>query len=93
MGVSEINDVIDHINHDTLDNRRSNLRVVTNRINSQNRLQQYKPRTSKYVGVSYDKINKKYRADITINNKRINLGRYTTEEEAASAYMNTVEGL
>lgn len=54
MGFPE-NKVVDHINHDTLDNRESNLRVVSNDINNQNRkkrtLDQYKLKKSeiKYV--------------------------------------------
>lgn len=57
----------DHINHDTLNNRRNNLRIVPNRENSANRVDQ-----SKYgVGVAFDKLSKinPYRVRVLINGK------------------------
>jgi len=76
---------IDHINHDGLDNRRDNLRIATatqNRRNSRS----VKTGTSKYKGVHYRKDFKKYRARITVGNKRISIGHFDSEEEAARAY-------
>jgi hypothetical protein len=78
--------LVDHRNNYTLDNRRANLRLATysqNRINCQ----RDKSRTSsKYNGVSLDKRNNKWRAYIAYNGKRIYLGRFETEKEAAMAY-------
>lgn len=80
--------MVDHINGDTLDNRACNLRHVTSRQNSQNR---HVPSTSKYPGVNYDSKTprlktKKWLCRIQINGKTKNLGRYKTEEEAATVY-------
>ncbi len=53
----------DHRNHNTLDNRRSNLRICTQQQNLTNQ----KPRsngTSKYKGVTWDKHRKKWYAQI-----------------------------
>jgi len=44
----------DHRNHDTLDNRRSNLRIVSNSQNAMNSFK-HKDGSSKYKGVSWDK--------------------------------------
>lgn len=73
----------DHINHDTLDNRRSNLRVVTHQQNQQN--QGSRGGTSQFVGVSWDKARKKWRAQIQSNWQIISLGRFKTEQEAVDA--------
>lgn len=75
--------VVDHINHDTLDNRKSNLRIVSIRQNNQNKKNKG---TSKYPGVSWDKSRQKWRAYITINKKQKHLGRFNEEQEAAKAY-------
>ena len=48
---------VDHWNHDTLDNRRSNLRIVTNRQNNENRAGAYKNSKSGIRGVSPFKSN------------------------------------
>src|SRR5690348_9287785 len=52
--------VVDHINNDTLDNRKMNLRVVTIQQNSQNRAGVSSNNTSGYRGVRYDKRSKKW---------------------------------
>jgi hypothetical protein len=76
--------VVDHLNHKGLDNRKENLRVVTNRDNSRRQ----KPRIdnrSGYKGV--DKRYNKWRAQISIGpNNRTHLGCFNTKEDAARAY-------
>lgn len=76
---------VDHINGDTLDNRRANLRVISNASNIQN---QHRPRgKSRFQGVAYQpKEAKPWRAQIMHNYRRYNLGNYATELEAAAAY-------
>lgn len=74
--------VIDHINHNPLDNRRENLRVVSNAENMQN-LDPQKCKSSGGVrGVTYDKQTGKWRVRFTKNNKTVCFGRYEDLEEA-----------
>jgi len=76
---------VDHINHNTLDNRKCNLRICSSAENSQNNTKNNKIKTSsKYKGVS--KRNDHWRASIKSNNIYHFLGCYGTEEEAAHAY-------
>lgn len=78
--------LIDHINRDKLDNRKSNLRFVTraqNRINSQKT--KY-GNSSKYRGAHYHIRFKRWTASIGINGKVKHLGNFNTELEAAFAY-------
>ncbi|MBU2596251.1 MAG: HNH endonuclease [Planctomycetes bacterium] len=77
---------IDHQNHDGLDNRKANLRIATPRQNSYNVRKVLRPCSSKYKGVSYDKDKNLWRADITHNGKRIYLGYFDKEQDAARAY-------
>ena len=42
--------------------------------------------SSQYVGVSFDKKNKKWKSQIDVNRKKIWLGRFKKEDEAAKAY-------
>lgn len=76
---------IDHINGNTLDNRFENLRLATNAQNSKN---YKKPITNKsgFKGVSWCKQNKKWYAQIKVNNKKIYLGRYNSKLYAALVY-------
>ena len=46
--------IVDHINHDTLDNRKSNLRIVTYEQNGQNKIKRANT-SSKFIGVSFKK--------------------------------------
>lgn len=76
------NDQVDHINLNKLDNRKENLRLVTNQQNQTNTLS--RGGTSKYKGVVKEK--NKWKARITVHNKCKSLGRFSIEEEAAKAY-------
>lgn len=69
--------VVDHINHDKADNRKCNLRICTSQQNSMNK------RKSK--GYYYRKDTNKWQAEIWYKRKKINLGCYSTEEEAKVA--------
>jgi len=78
-------EVIDHIDHNSLNNCKYNLRVVTVQQNAWNR--RYKGKSSsKYTGVTYIKSCRKYRASMTINGKSKHLGNFDDEIEAAKAY-------
>lgn len=79
--------LVDHINQDKLDNRRSNLRLATSTQNEANKPKRQGNVSSKYKGVIKMKGRKKcWRAIITKNSMRRELGCYYTEEEAALAY-------
>lgn len=84
MGVTDKNIVIDHINHNGLDNRKSNLRICTSGQNTCNCLTS-KNNKSGHKGVYWSKERKKWCAQISINNKTKGLGRYDTIEEAIEA--------
>lgn len=77
--------IVDHINGDTLDNRKNNLRVSNKRKNAQN-MKSNKNSTSVFKGVSWDKFRLKWKATIKHNNKQVFLGRFDCEKEAALAY-------
>ncbi len=70
--------MVDHINHNRLDNRGCNLRLVTN---SQNQLN----RRFQGLGVYFDKSRLKWMAYLKLDGKMKNLGRYNTVEEALVA--------
>jgi hypothetical protein len=80
---------IDHRDHNGLNNQKNNLRVCTRKENTQNK-RKIKSQSSKYKGVYFVK-NPNYhlnpwRARIYANGKRIHLGMFSTENEAALAY-------
>jgi len=80
----------DHSNHNTLDNRRENLRDCTHQQNLMNQKLQ-KNKTSKYKGVCWDKSRKKWTAYLKIKGERKNLGRFNAEKQAALAYNNAAK--
>jgi hypothetical protein len=79
-------ELVDHIDHDGLNNRRSNLRLSTSTLNQANQRPQARPKSSVYKGVHWDKEYNNWRARIFVHGVRIHLGRFRTEKEAASAY-------
>lgn len=76
---------VDHINGNTLDNRRINLRLCNHVENVRN---QHIARgaTSRYKGVSWDSRSGKWQAQIGFNTRVIYLGRFADEADAAAAY-------
>jgi len=75
---------IDHINGIRDDNRIENLRVCTNRQNSQNRIRH---KSGKLVGVHYHKASKKFKVEVYLNGKKVYLGLYLSEEAGHKVYI------
>lgn len=84
LGLTDRNLCVDHIFHDTLDNRKSHLRIVTYSENQQN-TRMNKNNTSGIKGVTWHKRDKRWKARIKVNQKYINLGSFNTKEEAKQA--------
>jgi hypothetical protein len=80
--------IVDHFNHNGLDNRKTNLRVATRGQNTCN-CRKRKGCSSRFKGVSFHKNRrgrKHWDGYINVNSRRISLGRFMTEAEAARAY-------
>jgi HNH endonuclease len=75
---------VDHKDHNGLNNLENNLRVCTNMQNQQNGRKQNRVTSSKYKGVSLAR--RKWRAIIQVDRKRIHLGYFDNQEDAAGAY-------
>lgn len=76
---------IDHKNHDVFDNRKSNLRICKKQQNQFNQ----KVRSDNKLGIKgvhFRKDTKKWRACITINQKKYSLGNFSSSELARDAY-------
>lgn len=80
---AEEGDFTDHINCNTLDCRRSNLRVVTKQ---QNQMNQRPSKGKRFKGTTWHDQNKKWVAQITFDYKNKYLGSFDSEVEAARAY-------
>jgi hypothetical protein len=72
---------IDHINHDRTNNRIANLRVVRNSENCKNTTLRAS-NTSGITGVTWDRANNRWRAQICVNGVMISLGRFTNKSDA-----------
>jgi hypothetical protein len=78
------NMMIDHIDHNKLNNMKSNLRICTNQQNNMNASKR-KDNTSGVIGVCWYKANEKWMARIKLNSKDIHLGYFDSLEDAAQA--------
>lgn len=78
--------VVDHINGDGLDNRRSNLRVCTQAENCRNQRVQNRNKSSVYKGVSWNKKYGKWEAYVHFKGIKYICGYFNTEEDASIAY-------
>jgi len=78
--------VVDHINGNGLDNRKTNIRLATYTQNSWNSRHGMGQGTSRYKGVIWSKRNNKWEAVISVNGRRKHLGYFIDEKKAARAY-------
>ena len=73
---------VDHINGDTLDNRKINLRACTQMDNIKNQ----RPKSNKPKGVYWLKEKQRWRVEINANRKKYRCGNFKTLKEAAEKY-------
>jgi hypothetical protein len=74
--------IVDHVDGDGLNNRRSNLRLATAAQSNQNR----RPRQNKSGFAGVKKHRRKWTASIRVDGKRVHLGMFHSAAEAAAAY-------
>lgn len=84
--------IVDHINHNGLDNRRCNLRLATVKENFLNS-RKVKKTSSIYRGVTWDKQNMQWRAKIRCHGKCFFLGLFKDEDDAGLAYKHAAQEL
>lgn len=77
-------EVVDHINQNTFDTRKANLRCTTYSVNNFNTRLKRRNKTG-YAGVYYVKSSKKWHAYISRDRRRHSLGYFSTKEEAVVA--------
>lgn len=85
MGLEIDGLMIDHINGDGIDNRRSNLRAVTTSENNRNVVGAQRNSTSGLRGVSFMRDRSKWRAQIKAGGRYINLWDFASKEDANKA--------
>ncbi len=82
---------VDHIDHDSLNNRRSNLRQASNSQNRSNCAAR-RDNTSGVKGVYWHKRDKRWIASLTNMGRKIYIGRYLNIEDADAAYRLAASG-
>ncbi len=86
LGVTDPRVKVDHKNHDTLDNRRENLRECTTSQNTANRKGPTKANSCGIRGVRIDKRDGAWMAEIRVGGKHIYIGRFRSKKAAGIAY-------
>jgi len=76
----------DHINGNSLDNRKANLRPATRQQNCWNNRKRRPKSLSKYKGVSYNSRGRPWKAMLTVGGKTKYLGSFDTQIQAAKEY-------
>lgn len=80
----------DHKNHDTIDNRRSNLRIVTRRGNAENHRD--KSKHGPGVNIHNSRLRRPFRARAQIDGRQVHIGYFATAEQAVRARRERLEG-
>jgi len=84
MHTGELPDLIDHIDRDKSNDRIENLRPASKSLNVHNST--YIKGMVPYRGVTFNKNKNKYQAELTVDGRRMYLGRFETAEEAHLVY-------
>jgi len=86
--------VTDHIDGNPLNNKRSNLRTISNRENSWTRKDILSGKTSsRFPGVSWVKGKNKWGTKIRINGRQKWIGYFDQELNAWKAYVEAIRGI
>lgn len=85
LGITDTEVQVDHINHNTLDNRKHNLRICAKHENTKNK-KKSSNNTSGFKGVTWDSRRGQWKAKIGYNGKSIHIGYYDDPYAAAKAY-------
>jgi len=83
---AKVGEIVDHIDGNTLNNQRVNLRICTQSDNLANSRKKDKRTSSKYKGVYWDNQMNKWRVRVTYKGKTTHVGLFDNETEAARAY-------
>jgi hypothetical protein len=75
---------VDHINHNTLDNRKSNLRLCTNEQNTKHKHGKNKNNKSGYRNVSWSEYYNKWLVQLQIDGKNHCLGKFSNVHDAGA---------
>ena len=89
LGITNSKVQVDHINGDSLDNRRTNLRICNNQQNNFNKGRR-KDNTSGSTGVRWHKQAQKWHARISLNGRETSLGLFDSKEDAIAARLDAV---
>jgi hypothetical protein len=77
--------IVDHKDHNGLNNQKSNLRIATSQQNQFN-MRPFNSNKTGFKGVSYNKKDKRYAVFLGVNNKHRFFGNFSTAVEAAKKY-------
>jgi hypothetical protein len=88
MGVTETNIYVDHIDHDSLNNQKHNLRICTNSQNQMNSVKKCITTSSIYKGVTWLKDEGRWKSQLMLNYKHVHIRRFAREIDAALDYDN-----
>src|SRR6266508_3911655 len=91
LGLTSLNQFVDHIDGNGLNNQRENLRIASKRENGWNQTHKMKACSSKFKGVCWHKTAKKWESYINVHRHKINLGLFNSENEAAEAYITAAK--